>query len=155
MKIWIDGDACPKQVKEVIFRASERTKSLVMIVANKAMRVTHSPLIQLIVVSDGFDAADHYIVEHTETNDMVITADIPLASALVDKGVMVINSRGMVYTSENIKEVLAVRNLMEELRGGGFGSLSGGPAAYGPKDLEKFSNSFDRELARLVKKQSL
>ena len=150
MQVWIDGDACPARVKEFVYKASARTGVSVTVVANAAMRIPHSPLIRLVVVSGDFDAADHHIVAHVTNQDLVITADVPLASELVDRGVVVINSRGMIYTAENVKDSLSVRNLMQELRGGGL--IQGGPAAYSDKDFNHFANSFDRELTKLIRK---
>jgi len=150
MQVWIDGDACPARVKEFIYKASERTGVSVTLVANAAMRIPHSPKIRLVVVSGDFDAADHHIVANATAEDLVVTADVPLASELIDKGAVVINSRGTIYTPENVKDSLSVRNLMQELRGGGI--IQGGPSAYGDKDFNRFANSFDRELTRLLKK---
>ena len=146
MKIWIDADACPKVVKDILFRASQRTKTAVTLVANQYIPKPKSPLINSIQVKQGFDEADNYIVEHLEPNDIVITADIPLASDAIDKGAVVINPRGDLYTEENIKQRLSTRDLMEELRSTGV--VSGGPSAYGPKDGQSFANCLDRLLAK-------
>ena len=146
MKIWIDADACPIVVKDILFRASQRTKTAVTLVANQYIPKPKSPLINSIQVKQGFDEADNYIVEHLEPNDIVITADIPLASDAIDKGAVVINPRGDLYTEENIKQRLSTRDLMEELRSTGV--VSGGPSAYGPKDGQNFANCLDRLLAK-------
>ena len=146
MKIWIDADACPNAVKEIIFRASKRTKTAVTLVANQYIPKPKSPLINSVQVKQGFDEADDYIVEHLNANDIVITADIPLASDAIDKGAIVINPRGDLYTEENIKQRLSTRDLMEELRSTGM--VSGGPMAYGQKESQNFANSLDRLLAK-------
>lgn len=146
MKIWIDADACPNAVKEIIFRASKRTKTAVTLVANQYIPKPKSPLINSVQVKQGFDEADDYIVEHLDANDIVITADIPLASDAIDKGAIVINPRGDLYTEENIKQRLSTRDLMEELRSTGM--VSGGPMAYGQKESQNFANCLDRLLAK-------
>lgn len=153
MIIWIDADACPVKVKEIIFKAGLRLKVKIILVANKRMGIPASNLIQLVVVDQGFDAADAYIVTHSSSSDLAITSDIPLANELVDKGVSTLNSRGMLYTAENIKEVLVMRNMMQEFREGGM--IRGGPAPFGNKDIEKFANAFDRELVRLLKREQM
>jgi len=153
MKVWIDADACPGRVKEIIFKASERTGVAVTLVANSGMRIPTSALIDMIVVNSDFDAADHYIVMHSQQGDLVITADVPLAALLVEKNVVVINSRGQIYTAENIKDAHSMRNLMQELRGGGI--IQGGPPPFNNKDAEKFANSFDRELTKLKRSSEL
>jgi uncharacterized protein YaiI (UPF0178 family) len=145
MLIWIDADACPQMVKDIIFRAAEKRQVKTMVVANSAMFIPHSPYIQLIVVERGFDKADEYIVNHSSRHDLAITADVILAAALVDQGLSVINPRGFVYTPENCKEALAMRNLMAELRTPGTEGV-GGPRPYNQKDKFLFANSFDREL---------
>ena len=146
MKIWIDADACPNVVKEILFRASQRTKTALTLVANQYIAKPKSPLIDAIQVKQGFDEADNYIVDHLEPDDIVITADIPLASDAIDKGAMVINPRGELYTEDNIKQRLSTRDLMEELRS--TGEVSGGPAAYNQKDGQNFANCLDRLLAQ-------
>jgi uncharacterized protein len=146
MKIWIDADACPKIVKEIVFRASQRTKTPLTLVANQYIPAPKSPLINSIQVKQGFDEADNYIVDHLDANDIVITADIPLASDAIDKGAVVINPRGELYTEENIKQRLSIRDLMEELRS--TGEVSGGPSSYSQKDGQNFANCLDRLLAK-------
>lgn len=150
MQIWIDADACPNVVKEIVYKASKRLEIPVTLVANSPLRVPLSPLIKSVLVEKYFDEADFYIQKYASKGDLVITADIPLASALVEgSGVVVMNPRGSVYTASSIKEALAMRNLMTELRGGGM--ISGGSAPLGPKDKEKFANAFDREITKLNK----
>jgi len=146
MKIWIDADACPKVVKEILFRAAVRTKTQLTLVANQYIPKPKSPLINAIQVKQGFDEADNYIVDNLDVGDIVITADIPLASDAVDKGATVINPRGEQYTEENIKQRLRMRNLMEELRS--TGEVSGGPSSYNQKDGQAFANCLDRLLAK-------
>ena len=143
-KIWIDADACPQAVKQVAFKAAERTKCECILVANSGMKIPPSKFIKLVVVSKGADVADTRIVENCSAEDLIITADIPLADLLVKKGALAINPRGKVYTESNIAEALAMRNFMDEMRGAG--QVSGGPASYSSKDLQEFANSFDRVL---------
>jgi len=147
MKIWIDADACPKMIKEFLFKACHRLKVPTILVANRSMFVPRSALVSMVVVGKGMDEADHHILEHCSENDLVVTADIPLAAALVDKGIVALNPRGRVYTTDNVKEDLATRDLMQELREGGL--LQGGPPPLGQADKEKFANAFDREMTRL------
>ena len=149
MKIWIDADACPKFVKDMVYKSSERTGVSVILVANSTMHIPHSSNVSLVVVDAGLDVADHHIRDECEVGDLVITADIPLAHSLVEKGVLAINPRGEVYTEENVGEALSMRNLLSEPREGGL--VQGGPAPLGPKDRNKFASAFDRELTRLLK----
>ncbi len=151
MKIWIDADACPKMVKEVLFKASFRLKVPVVLVANSFMAhpVGEGSLISSIQVDKGADVADFYIVEHSVEGDLVITADIPLAALVVEKGATAINPRGELYTEENIRERLSVRDFMQELREGGVDT--GGPPPFGAKDKEKFTNSFNRIITKMLK----
>ena len=146
MKIWMDGDACPKPIKEILFRAANRTQTELVIVANHIFNIPSSKFIKLIQVAHGFDAADKYIVEHLQTKDIVITADLPLADEVVTKGGLAINPRGELYSSNNIKQLLASRNNNELLRGAGL--IQGGPASFGPKDIQKFANQLDSLLQR-------
>lgn len=149
MKIWIDADACPKIVKEVIFKASSRLKVDVCLVANSHLNIPLSPYISFVKVDLGADIADQYIAQNVEKIDLVITADIPLAALVVEKEATAINPRGEVYTEENIAERLSVRNFMQELRDSGMDT--GGPPPLGPKDKEKFTNSFDKIMTKLLK----
>ncbi len=148
-KIWIDADACPKMVKEVIFNVSGRKNIPVTLVANSFMQIPHSPLIDLVQVDKGADVADFYIVENSNKDDLVITADIPLAKLLVDKGTTAINPRGEIYTEENINERLSMRDFMTELRDSGM--VTGGPAPLGQKDKIAFTNSLDRIITKMLK----
>jgi uncharacterized protein YaiI (UPF0178 family) len=149
LKIWIDADACPKPVKELVFKASFRQGIEVTLVANNYIAIPESPLIRLIQVDQGDDVADFYIAEHVHPEDLVITADIPLASLIVEKGAMAINPRGETYTEENISERLSIRDFMQELRDGGVNT--GGPKAYGQKDKEMFANALNRILTKIGK----
>ena len=146
MRIWIDADACPNPVKEIVFRASRRLGVPVTLVANRLLKTPPSPLINAVQVSQGFDVADHYLLQHTTDGDLVITADIPLAAGLVERGVPALNPRGELYTENNVRERLASRNLMEELRATGV--LGSGPAPYNDRDKQSFANSLDRWLTQ-------
>lgn len=149
LTIWIDSDACPKPIKEVIYRASHRLQLPVILVANSYMSVPAGTLVRSIQVDKGADVADQYIVDHSGPKDIVVTQDIPLASKIVEKGAYAINPRGELYTEDNISERLAMRDLMKELRDGGM--VTGGPAPFNPKDVESFANSLNRILTKLVK----
>jgi uncharacterized protein YaiI (UPF0178 family) len=149
VKIWIDADACPRIVKEIVFRASERLQVDVCLVANKVMSKYNSRLVTSIVVAGGFDAADDHIVQHAARGDLVITADIPLAARIVEKGGVALDPRGVVYTEENVGERLSVRDLMQELRAEGL--VRGGPGQFGLVDRQRFASSFDRVLCRMIR----
>ncbi len=146
MKIWVDADACPVVIKEIIFRAADRTKITTTLVANQFLRIPFSPYIKFIGVAGGFDVADNKIVEECETDDLVITADIPLAALVVAKGAHALNPRGELYTTANIKERLAMRNLMNELRGNGV-DISG-PSIFNNSDRQAFAAALDRFIAK-------
>jgi len=145
MQIWVDADACPKPVKEILFRAAERTSTTVTLVANQFLAVPKSPFITTIQVSSGFDVADNYIVQSAQPGDLVITADIPLAAEAVAKGVSVINPRGERYTLDNVRQRLNMRDFMETMRSSGV--VSDGPPPYSQQDRQAFANSLDRFLA--------
>ncbi len=145
LRIWIDADACPNVVKEIVFRAAERTKTQVILVANAPIRLPQSGLVSIIQVSHGFDVADSRIIEEVRAGDLVVTADIPLADAVITKDALALNPRGELYTKENIKDHLATRNLMADLRDSG--AISGGPKTLGLKDRQAFANQLDRVLA--------
>lgn len=144
MPIWVDADACPAEIKELLFRAAKRTQTKITLVANSGLRVPHSEFIATLLVPSGMNVADQRIVELLEPGDLVVTADIPLAAAVVAKGGQALNPRGELYTDANIGERLAVRNLMDELRGGG--QITGGPANFTAKDRQAFANQLDRWL---------
>lgn len=144
MQIWVDADACPGEVKELLFRSADRTKTKVTLVANQTMRTPDSEFIASIRVGAGPDVADQRIVELVESGDLVITADIPLAAHVVEKGGQALDPRGELYTSANVGARLAARNLMDELRGGG--EITGGPSNFSAKDKQVFANQLDRWL---------
>jgi len=146
MQIWVDADACPNVIKEILFRAADRASVAVILVANQAIGVPRSPHIRTVQVSAGFDVADNYIVQQANAGDLVITADIPLASEAIDKGCMALNPRGELYTEENIRQRLNMRDFMETLRGSGIDT--GGPPALSQADRMAFANQLDRILAK-------
>jgi uncharacterized protein len=145
MRIWVDADACPSEIKEMLFRAANRTKTQVTLVANQSLWTPPSEFIDSVVVPAGMNIADRRIVELVEPGDLVITADIPLAADVVASGAQALNPRGELYTGANVGERLAVRNLLDELRGGG--RITGGPANFNAKDRQTFANQLDRWLA--------
>ncbi len=142
MQIWIDGDACPKVIKELIFRAGIRTKTNVLVVANQSILIPPSPFIKKFLVGAGFDVADKYIVDNMQSGDLVITADIPLADAAITKGGFALNPRGEMYTASNVKQRLAIRDLNETLRSCNL--ISGGPPKFTAKEVRDFANNLDR-----------
>jgi len=145
-EIWVDADACPGVVRDILFRAAQRTGVAMTLVANKPLRVPAIPGVRSLQVASGFDAADKRIVELMGAGDLVVTADVPLAAAVIDKGGTALNPRGELYTRENVRERLSVRNFMDELRGSGVNT--GGPAALGQREKAAFANQLDRWLAR-------
>ncbi len=144
MQIWVDADACPGEIKELLFLAAKRTKTKVTLVANQSMHTPRSEFIDSVVVSAGMNVADQRIVELLEPGDLVITADIPLAAEVVAGGGQALDPRGELYSDANIGERLAVRNLFDELRGGG--QITGGPSNFTAKDRQAFANQLDRWL---------
>ncbi len=142
MQIWVDADACPGEIKELLFRAAKRTGTKVTLVANQPMRTPRSEFIDSLLVGEDMNAADRRIVELVEPGDLVITADIPLAADVVAHGAQALNPRGELYTDANIGERVAVRNLLDDLRGGGL--VTGGPANFSAKDRQAFANQLDR-----------
>jgi len=146
MQIWVDADACPKVIKEILYRAAARAAITIILVANKPLRVPPSPYLKTIQVPAGFDVADNQIVRDMQTGDLVITADIPLAAEVIDKGGHALNPRGELYTKDNIRERLALRDLFDELRGSGL--VSGGPPSFSHSDRHAFANQLDRLLAK-------
>jgi uncharacterized protein len=151
MKIWVDADACPRVMKEIVFRAARRLETPVVLVANKGLAKHHEELVTSVVVPEGPDVADDYIAEHATPDDLVITADIPLAARIVQKGGVALDPRGELYTEENVGEKLAYRDLMQELRAGGL--LQGGPSQLGLADRQHFASALDRTLTRMVRKR--
>ena len=148
MRIWVDADACPNAVKEILFRAAERVKVPVTLVANQPLRTPPSRYVNAIRVDAGFDVADNRIVQEMTQGDLVITADIPLAAAAIDKGGHALNPRGELYTQDTIRERLSMRNFMDELRGAGV--ATGGPPPLSQRDRQAFGNALDRWLARMA-----
>jgi len=149
MKIWIDADSCPVKIREIIEKASERTDTGMILVANRKIPHKASALITDIVVDDGPDAADNYLLENAESCDIVVTRDIPLADELVKKGINVINDRGDYYTRENIRERLSIRNIMLTIRDSGLKINE--ESTFSTKDIQKFANTFDSLLSKLIK----
>ena len=152
MNIWIDADACPNTIKDIIFKAANRLEVQTYVVANRDIRVPHSPFIHKIVVGAGLDVADATIVERVAPGDLVITADIPLAAFIVEKGATGIDPRGELYSENTIRERLSVRNWMQEMREGGL--IQGGPTTLKNTDTQKFANIFDRLITKLLKSSS-
>lgn len=145
MKIWVDADACPKPVKEILFRAANRVEIELTLVANQPLSTPKSRFINSIQVPAGFDVADNKIVQDLSAGDLVITADIPLASEVIEKGGHALNPRGEMYTVDNIRERLSMRDFMDTLRSSGI--QTGGPAALSQTDRQAFANQLDRFLA--------
>jgi uncharacterized protein YaiI (UPF0178 family) len=146
MRIWVDADACPGEVKELLYRAARRREVRVTLVANQPLRTPRSDYIDTLLVPEGANAADRHIAESVEPGDLVITADVPLAAAVVAAGAQALDPRGELYTEANVGERLAARNLMDELRGGGL--VTGGPAGFTAKDRQAFANQLDRWLTK-------
>jgi uncharacterized protein YaiI (UPF0178 family) len=145
--IWVDADACPAVIKDILYRAAERLKIGMTLVANKLLRVPPSPYIRALQVARGIDVADSHIVRGLAAGDLVVTADIPLAADVIAKGGHALNPRGEFYSPENIQERLALRNYLDELRGAG--ERTGGPPAFDNTDRKRFADQLDRFLARL------
>lgn len=145
MQIWVDADACPNVIKEILFRAAERMQIPLFLVANRLLRTPPSRYIKSIRVEAGFNVADNVIVEKMATGDLIITADIPLASEVIKQNGHALNPRGEFYSKENIEERLSMRNFMDELRDTGVNT--GGPATLNQKDRQAFANQLDRFLA--------
>jgi len=146
MQIWVDADACPKVIKDILFRAAERVGVMLILVANKPLQTPRSRHIRSMQVSAGIDKADNHIAERVQPGDLVITADIPLASAVVDRGASALNPRGELYTKENIRERLTLRDFMEQLRNSGVDT--GGPASLSQSDRQAFANQLDRFISK-------
>ena len=145
-QIWVDADACPRVIKEILFRAADRVGVPVILVANQALQVPRSRYIRSIQVGSGFDVADSHIVQQSEAGDLVITADIPLAAEVIAKGCLALNPRGDLYTEDNIRQRLNMRDFMDTLRSSGVDT--GGPASFSHADRQAFANQLDRLLAR-------
>ena len=146
MKIWVDADACPKPVKDILFRLAERKKIMVTFVTNQRLILAKSPFIQLVQVGYGENIADDEIVNKCSDGDLIITADIPLAARIVAKGAQALDPRGKIYDENNVGQLLDMRNFMDELRGSGV--ETGGPPSFGQKERFKFTNELDSFIAQ-------
>jgi uncharacterized protein len=146
VQIWVDADACPLVIKEILFRAADRVQVMTTLVANTTLRTPPSAFIKTVRVRPGFDVADHWIVQQLQSGDLVITADIPLAAEVITRGAHALDPRGEMYSEDNVRERLAVRNLMQELRS--TGDILGGPAPFGHADRQRFANNLDRFLTQ-------
>jgi hypothetical protein len=144
MQIWVDADACPQPIKDILFRAAERAQVLTTLVANMPLRVPESPFIRSVRVPKGFDVADHWIATEVQPGDLVITADIPLAARVIERGAQALDPRGELYSEDNVHDRLALRNLMQGLRS--TGDILGGPAPLTQNDRKRFANHLDRFL---------
>ena len=145
MQIWVDADACPGVIKEILYRAASRHRLPLILVANQWLRTPPSPHIRVVQVAKGFDVADSHIVEQVLPGDLVITADIPLAALVIDKQGFALNPRGEFYSAENIRQLLDMRNFMDGLRASGVDT--GGPPAFSHADRQSFANQLDRFIA--------
>ncbi|MSQ54804.1 MAG: YaiI/YqxD family protein [Betaproteobacteria bacterium] len=147
MQIWVDADACPVVIKEILYRAAERAQVSLTLVANKLLGVPRSPFISALQVSRGFDVADNEIARRVQPGDLVVTADVPLAADVIARGGHALNPRGELYTQDNIQERLSTRDFLEKLRETGV--QTGGPAPIDQGDRQRFANQLDRFLGRL------
>jgi uncharacterized protein YaiI (UPF0178 family) len=147
MQIWVDADACPAVIKEILYRVADRTQMQVTLVANQLLRVPPSRFIRSVQVPSGADVADQEIVRLLAPGDLVVTGDIPLASDVLKKGGYALNPRGEFYTNDNIAQMLTMRAFMDELRGSGVDT--GGPAAFNQGDRQNFANSLDRHISKI------
>jgi uncharacterized protein YaiI (UPF0178 family) len=146
VSIWVDADACPKIIREILFRAAQRVSVPLTLVANHSLPIPKSPLIRCLQVSQGFDVADDFIVQQVRENDLVITSDIPLAAEVIEKGALVISSRGERYTRNNVRQRLNMRDFMETMRSSG--EVTGGPPPLGQRERQAFANALDQYLAK-------
>jgi uncharacterized protein len=149
MQIWVDADACPNVIKEILFRVAERARIMVTLLANQPVAVPRMQYVRAVQVSQGFDVADNEIVLRCEPGDLVITADIPLAAEVIAKGATALDPRGELYTKENVKARLNMRDFMDTMRSSGI--HTGGPPALNPRDRQAFANALDRFIARAAK----
>ena len=145
MRIWVDADACPGVIKEILFRAAERAKVETTLVANQAVRVPRSPHVRMLQVARGFDVADNEIVKRLEAGDLVVTADIPLAAEVIEKGGLALSPRGEMFSAEDIRSRLNMRDFLDTMRGSGLDT--GGPPALGQAERKSFAGHLDRILA--------
>ena len=153
MKIWVDADACPNVIKNVIYKVARRRRVKVILVANQFIRISESKLFSFIQVGNGFNEADEKIVKLLDRTDLVITADIPMASDVIGKGAVALNPRGEMYTTDNIRARLSMRDFMDTLRMGGV--ITGGPTPLDKKDVQNFTNALDKFLTQAEKQKDL
>ena len=151
MTIWVDADACPVAIKEILYRAAERTQTTLVLVANQYLSIPPSKVISRLQVPKGFDVADNEIVRRAEAGDLIITSDIPLASEVIDKGCLALSPRGELYTPNNVKARLNMRDFMDTMRSSG--EHTGGPKALGDKDKQAFANELDKWLQKNLHKK--
>lgn len=149
MKIWLDADACPNEIKRIVYRASDRLQIPTALVANVPLPTDGWPLVEAVCVSHDFDAADDYIAEAVSPDDLVVTADIPLAARVVEKGAVALDPRGELYTENNVGERLSMRNFMKGMRASGY--IEGGPAPLHAGNKQQFANALDRVLTRSLR----
>ena len=149
-KIWVDADACPKVIKEILYRVADRVPVMVILVANQPLQVPRSPYIYTVQVAPGYDVADHHIAEKSNPGDLVVTADIPMAAELIGQGCMVLNPRGELYDKENIRQRLNIRDFFDSLRSSGI--HTGGPSLLSQSDRTAFANQLDRLLSQSIHK---
>ncbi len=147
MTIWVDADACPVVVRDILFKAAERTGVALTLIANQRLRVPPAANISSVQVSSGFDVADNEIVRRAEAGDLVITSDIPLAAEVIEKGALALSPRGELFSADNIRAILNMRDFMDTMRSSGVHSA--GSAPFGQQDKQAFANQLDRYLSRL------
>ena len=147
MQIWVDADACPTVIKDILFRAADRARIHVTLVANQPIRRAVSPFVHFVQVSAGLNVADARIVELMNAGDLVITADVPLAASVIEKGGIALDPRGTLYTAENVRERLSVRNFLDELRSSGVNT--GGPPTLSQRERQTFANQLDTWLSKV------
>jgi uncharacterized protein YaiI (UPF0178 family) len=152
MQIWVDADACPNVIKDILFRAAERVRVALILVANAPLRTPRSQFIRAIQVPGGFDVADNHIAEQVRGGDLVVTADIPLAAAVIERGAQALNPRGELYTPDNIRQHLTMRDFMDALRNSGVDT--GGPATLSARDSQAFASQLDRILTSYLREQN-
>jgi uncharacterized protein YaiI (UPF0178 family) len=150
MQIWVDADALPAVIRDILFRAADRARMRMTLVANQPVRLAPSPYLHFVQVPAGLNVADERIVEMMEAGDLVVTADVPLAASVIEKGGVALDPRGTLYTSENVRERLSVRNFLDELRGSGVNT--GGPPSFSQRERQLFANQLDRWLAKAAQK---
>lgn len=148
-QIWVDADACPRAIKEVLYKAADRRRIPMTLIANQFLRTPPSPFITSVQVETGFDVADNTIAARMNPGDLVVTQDIPLADEVIERGGLALNPRGTLYTRENIKDHLNRRDMMEELRASG--TVTGGPPVFDKRDVQAFANALDRTLTRALR----